>query len=180
MKEYRNFVLINSDNFIVTATYANCSSEVSYKQYKRQYPVNKINNNIDTLKVLNKHMAYILKCKEEGTSLSVYYLLIPPKLCKVIKDKLYKTWIETGKNSAGFPIKKEELDQWQIFNTLYRSIFADIAFKPNNIYNSKDINKAYKHVVFTKNAIDKMYVYLDKLEEKNKISTIDDLLRKNI
>jgi hypothetical protein len=49
MKEYRNFVLINSDNFIVTATYANCSSEVSYKQYKRQYPVKKINNNIDTL-----------------------------------------------------------------------------------------------------------------------------------
>ena len=36
------------------------------------------------------------------------------------------------------------------------------------------INSDFKEVVFTKNVIDKMYVYLDKLEESNKIKTIDD------
>lgn len=177
MKDYRNFVLINSDNFIVTATFANCSSEVSYKQYAKQFANKKVNNNIDMLKIINKHLAQIQYWKENDRALSIYYLLVPPKLCKIIKDKIYKEWLETGTNKAGYTIKEEELEQWRIFSLLYKSIFSDIAFKPNSIYNSKETNKVYKHIVFTKNVIDKMYIYLDKLEDKYKINTIDDLLK---
>ena len=58
MKEYRNFILINNDHFIVQATFANCSSEVAYKCYNKQYPSKKpLTNHIDVLKVLNKHLA---------------------------------------------------------------------------------------------------------------------------
>ena len=94
MKEYRNFVLIDNDISIITATYANCSSIVSYKKFNKEHPKTKIsNNNIDSLKILNKHMAQILKWKTSDEALSVYYLLIPPKLCKIIKDKTYKNWL---------------------------------------------------------------------------------------
>ena len=179
MKDYRNFVLINSDNFIVTATFANCSSEVSYKQYKKQFANKKINSNIDSLKIINKHLAQIQYWKEHNNALSIYYLLIPPKLCKIIKDKIYKEWLETGVNKSGFAIKDEELEQWRLFNLLYKSVFSDIAFKPNNIYNSKDTNKAYRHIAFTKVAIDKMYVYLERLEDRHKIDSIDDLLKQS-
>ena len=50
----------------------------------------------------------------------------------------------------------------------------------NSINNNERIhvvNKNYKHIVFTKNAIDKMYVYIDKLEDSIKLKTIDDLLK---
>ena len=63
---------------------------------------------------------------------------------------------------------------------LYKNVFADICFKPNNIYSSRtDTSKIYKHVVFTKNVIDKMHDYLDKLNKK-KENTIEDLLKQNI
>ncbi len=175
MKEYRNFILINNDNFIVQASFANCSSEVVYKCHEVQYP----SSHTDVLKVLNKHLAQILQWKKDGTALSIYYMLVPPKTCKIIKEKLYKKWIETGQYSSGAKLAPEELAQWKIFDVLYKKTFADIAFKPNNIYNSKNVNKNYRHIVFTKNVIDKMYVYLDKLEESNKIKAVDDLLKHN-
>ena len=181
MKDYRNFILMNSDNFIATATFANCSSEVTYKKHVRQYPVKKnINNNIDLLKVLNKHMAQILKWKDEEVSLNMYYILIPSKLCKIIKDRIYVKWLETKKNSSGFNIKPEELEQWKIFSMLYKNVFADICFKPNNIYNSKNnLNKGYKHIVFTSEVVNKMHNYLDNAEESISIKTISDLLKHN-
>ena len=87
MKDYRNFILIDNDINIITATYANCSSSVSYKKFNKEHPKTKIsNNNIDALKILNKHMAQILKWKTNNESLSVYYILVPPKFCKIIKE----------------------------------------------------------------------------------------------
>ena len=179
MKEYRNFILISNKTNIVTASFANCTSEVNYKTYARTFPDKKdFINHIDTLRILNKHLAQILKWKEDNTALSVYYILIPPKLCKIIKDKLYKTWLETGKRNSGLKLEQEELDQWELFNVLYKHVFADICFKPNNVYNSKNnINKSYKHVVFTSNTVDKMYNYLNKLEERNSVKTIEDLVK---
>ena len=178
MKDYRNFIIINNKNNIVTSSFANCASEVDYKVYNRKYPEKKdFNNYIDVLKILNKHLAQIIKWKEDDNALSVYYILIPSKLCKIIKDKLYKNWIETGKRNNGLKLKNEELEQWKLFNTLYKHVFADICFKPNNVYNSKNANRSYKHVVFTSDVVDKMYKYLDKLEEQNAIKTIDDLLK---
>lgn len=172
MKDYRNFILINTNNFIATATYANCSSDVVYKKYKKEHPV-RITSNLDALKILNKHLAQILQWKENEQALSIYYILIPPKLCKIIKDKLYRQWI----NESASKIKEEELTQWKIFDLLYKSVFADVVFKPNNIYNSKDVNKVYRHIVFTKKVIDKMYDYLNKLEENLKVKSIDSLLK---
>jgi hypothetical protein len=180
MKDSRNFIIINSDNFIITATFANCSSEVLYKKHKREYPAKKhIINNIDILKIINKQMAQILKWKEEEKALSTYYILLPSKLCKIIKDKLYKQWLDTGKTNSGYNLKKEELEQWQIFQTLYKKIFANIVFKPNNLYSSNDANKTYRHVTFTKNVVDKMHNYLDKLEDSIKVKTLEDLLKYN-
>lgn len=178
MKEYRNFVLIDNDISIITATYANCSSIVSYKKFNKEHPKTKISNsNIDSLKILNKHMAQILKWKEEDVALSLYYLLIPPKLCKIIKDKIYRNWISENSDKR-YNIKEEELNQWRIFDMLYRSIFADISFKPNNVYNSKNVNKAYRHIIYTKEVINKIYIYLNKEEESTAINTIDDLIKR--
>lgn len=178
MKEYRNFILINNDNFIVQATFANCSSDITYKCHKKQFPSKKpLTNNTDELRILNKHLAQILQWKESEIALSIYYVLIPPRLCKIIKEKIYKQWLEKGTYDSGVKLKPEELTQWKVFDMLYKKTFADIAFKPNNIYNSKIVNKNYKHIVFTKNAIDKMYVYIDKLEDSIKLKTIDDLLK---
>ena len=177
MKDYRNFIIINNDKHLITATFANCSSEVSYKAYKTFNSKKYLINNLDSLKILNKHMAQILKWKENEQALSVYYILVSPKLCKVIKNKTYKTWLESTTPNL---ISEEELDQWRIFNVLYKNVFADICFKPNNIYSSRtDTSKIYKHVVFTKNVIDKMHDYLDKLNKK-KENTIEDLLKQNI
>ena len=179
MKDYRNFILINTDNFLVTATFANCSSDVSYKKYQRTHPVkNHINNNIDTLRILNKHLAQIANWKEEDRALSMYYILVPPKFCKIIKDKIYREWLTTKKNSAGLSISNEELEQWKMFEVLYKLVYVDIIFKPTNLYNAKDANKAYKHVVFTKNVIDKVYDYLNKLEDNIKVKRIDNLSSK--
>lgn len=181
MKDYRNFILIDSDNFIATATFANCSSEVLYRKYRKEFPTKKcISNNTDSLKLLNKHMAQILKWKEEDNALNMYYLLIPPKLCKIIKDKLYLNWLETKKTASGYPLKEEELVQWRIFSMLYKKVFTDICFKPNNVYSSKDANKNYRHVVFTNNVVNKMHYYIDKLEDSVSIKTIDDLLKQRI
>lgn len=178
MKEYRNFIIINNDKYIITASFANCTSEVTYKSHKRLRVDKKFTDNTDMLKVLNKHMAQILKWKNDEQALNVYYVLIPPKLCKVIKNKMYRDWLETGKTASGFSIHPEELEQWNIFNALYKSVFSDICFKPNNTYNSKsDANKIYRHVVFTKNVVDKMHNYLDRLEESTAIKTIGDLLK---
>lgn len=179
MKDYRNFVIVNNRNNIVTSSFANCSSDVNYRIYNRKFPEkNNFNNYIDILKILNKHLAQIAKWKENNDSLSIYYILIPPKFCKVIKDKLYKKWLETHERANGFKIKQEELEQWKIFNILYKCVYADICFKPNNIYSSKNnINKNYRHIIFTNNVIDKMYNYLNKLDELNEIKTIDDLLK---
>ncbi len=178
MKEYRNFILIDSNNFIATATFANCSSDVYYKKYRKEYPVKKhVYDNTDCLRLLNKHMAQILKWKEEESALNIYYLLIPPKLCKIIKDKLYLKWIETKKTSTGFNLREEELAQWKIFSVLYKKVFTEVSFKPNNIYNSKDANKNYRHIVFTNNVVNKMHSYLDKVEDTIAIKTLDDLLK---
>lgn len=178
MKEYRNFIIINNDKHIITASFANCTSEVTYKTYKRLRIDKKITDNTDVLKVLNKHMAQILKWKNEEQALNVYYILVPPKFCKIIKNKIYRDWLETGKTASGFPVHSEELEQWNIFNALYKSIFADICFKPNNVYNTKtDANKIYRHVIFTKNVVDKMHNYLNKLAESTAIKTIEDLLK---
>ena len=178
MKDYRNFILIENDKAIVQATFANCSSDVAYKCYNKEFPVKRpLVNYTDVLKLLNKHLAQVLQWKEDDEALSIYYVLIPPKLCKVIKEKLYKQWIETGEYSTGIKIKPEELKQWIIFEALYKKTFADIAFKPNNIYSTKTINKSYRHIVFTKNIVDKMYVYLDKLDDMNKAKTVNDLLK---
>ena len=176
MKDYRNFILIENDKSVIIATYANCSSEVSYKKFAKEYLPTKIsNNNIDSLKIINKHMAQILKWKNEDTALSLYYLLIPPKLCKIIKDKIYRQWI--GESDKRFNIKEEEIKQWKIFDMLYKSIFADISFKPNNVYNSKNVNKAYRHIIYTKEVINKIYIYLEKDEEATAIKSIDDLVK---
>lgn len=168
MKDYRNFILMDSNEFILTATFANCSSEVSYKRYNKAYTSK---NHIDVLKILNKHLAQIAKWKEEGQALSIYYLLVPPRLCKIIKDKLYKQWIETDKDS----IKKEELEQWRLFSALYKQVFSEVAFKPNNIYSSKKQSNNYRHVIFTKNVIDKMFLYLEKVEESNKSNLVKNI-----
>lgn len=177
MKEYRNFILVNDYKNIITATYANCSSEPCYKKYTKAFPSTKVsNNNADSLMIINKHIAQILKWKEENNSLSVYYLLIPPKLCRIIKDKIYKQWIDENSNKR-FNVSIEEIDQWKIFDALYKQAFIDLSFKPNNVYNSKQVNKSYKHVVFTKDVIDKMHIYLTK--ETGKINTVEDLIRYN-
>ena len=176
MKDYRNFILIDNDINIITATYANCSSPVSYKKFNKEHPKTKIsNNNIDALKILNKHMAQILKWKTNNESLSVYYILVPPKFCKIIKDKTYKNWLNPQDKKYNIP--NEELKQWKVFETLYKIIFADICIKPNNIYSSKDVNKTYKHIIYTKEIVNKMYVYLDKEKESTAIKTINDLLK---
>ena len=86
MKDYRNFIIINNDKHLITATFANCSSEVSYKAYKTFSSKKYLINNLDSLKILNKHMAQILKWKENEQALSVYYILVSPKLCKVIQN----------------------------------------------------------------------------------------------
>lgn len=179
MKEYRNYIIIANDKNVITASFANCTSDVTYKVHDRQYTNKKINlDNTDVLKVINKHLAQILKWKNQEQSLSIYYILIPPKLCKVIKDKLYKKWLETGKSAVGYYLKEEELEQWSLFDILYKNVFSDICFKPNNIYSSKtNINNNYRHVVFTKNVVNKMHIYLDKLEEQSSINSIDDLLK---
>jgi hypothetical protein len=179
MKEYRNFIIINNKKNIVASSFANCTSDVSYKVYNRKFPEkNSFNNYADVLKILNKHLAQITKWKENGESLSIYYILIPPKLCKVIKDKLYKKWLETGERANGLTIRQEELNQWELFNVLYKHIYADVCFKPNNVYSLKNnVNKNYRHVVFTSAVIDKMYNYLNKLEEQNEVKTIEDLLK---
>lgn len=177
MKEYRNFILINNDKNMITASFANCSSEVNYKVYDRAFQEKKgFTNYTDIIKILNKHLAQISKWKEENKALSVYYILIPPKLCKIIKDKLYKNWLDTGERINKIKISKEELVQWEIFNTLYRHVFADICFKPNNIYSSKN-NKNYRHIIFTNEVVDKMYNYLNQLEDRDKAKTISDLLK---
>ncbi len=174
MKDYRNLILMDSNKFILTATFANCSSDVAYKRYNKAYPTKSNMNNIDALKILNKHLAQIVKWKEEEKALSVYYILVPPKLCKIIKDKLYKQWIETNKAS----IKPEELEQWKLFSALYKLVFSEVAFKPNNIYNSRSKQQNnYKHVIFVKNTVDKMFLYLEKIEESNKAKVIEDLLK---
>lgn len=178
MKEYRNFILVDNDKSVITATYANCSSEVSYKKYAKRYIPTKIsNNNIDSLLIINKHMAQILKWKKEDVALSLYYLLIPPKLCKIIKDKIYKNWINEDSDKR-YNIQEEELNQWRIFDMLYKNVFADISFKPNNVYNSKNVNKSYKHIIYTKEIINKIYIYLDREEESTAIKSIDDLMKR--
>lgn len=178
MKDYRNFILIENDKAIVQATFANCSSDVNYKCYNKEFPVKRpLVNYTDALRLLNKHLAQILQWKEDDEALSIYYVLVPPKLCKVIKEKLYKQWITAGEYNTGVKIKPEELNQWIIFDTLYRKTFADIAFKPNNIYSTKTINKSYRHIVFTKDIVDKMYIYLERLDEMNKVKTVNDLLK---
>jgi hypothetical protein len=180
MKDYRNFILINNDKNIIASSFANCSSEVNYKVHERAFPDKKgFNNYTDILKILNKHLAQIIQWKEDDTALSIYYVLIPSKLCKIIKDKLFKKWLDTGERVNGLKISKEELAQWEVFNILYKHVFADICFKPNNAYNKNNANKNYKHVIFTINVVDKMHNYLDQLEERNKIKTIDDLLKYN-
>lgn len=177
MKEYRNFILVDDYKNIIAATYANCSSEPCYKKYTKTFPSTKVsNNNTDSLMIINKHIAQILKWKEENNSLSVYYLLIPPKLCKIIKDRIYKQWIDENSDKR-FNVSIEEINQWKIFDALYKRAFTDLSFKPNNVYNSKQVNKSYKHVVFTKDVIDKMHVYLTK--ETREINTIEDLIRYN-
>ena len=181
MKDYRNFILIDSNNFIATATFANCSSEVLYRKYRKEFPSQRhISNNADSLKLLNKHMAQILKWKEDEEALNMYYLLVPPKLCKIIKDKLYVSWLETKVTASGYKLKEEELVQWRIFSMLYKKVFTDICFKPNNVYNSKDANKSYRHVVFTSNVVNKMHSYVEKLEESVSIESVDDLLKQRI
>lgn len=176
MKDFRNFILISNETSIITATYANCSSEVTYKKFIKDYPQTKISaTNIDALKILNKHMAQILQWKDSKEAISLYYLLVPPKLCKVIKDKTYKVWLDPGERQ--FNVPEEELRQWRIFDMLYRKVYADISIKPNNIYNSKNINKAYRHITYTKEVINKMYVYLDKDKAKTSIKTVSDLLK---
>ena len=178
MKDYRNFIIINNKNNIVTSSFANCTSEVNYKVYDRTYPEQKeFSDYTDVLKILNKHLAQIMEWKKEQTALNIYYILIPPKICKIIKEKLYKNWIQTGQKLNGLKIKQEELEQWKIFDILYKHIFADICFKPNNVYSSKNnVNKSYRHVIFTNAVVDKMYEYLNKLEEQNKIKNLDELL----
>ena len=174
MKDYRNFILVDSDKYIITATYANCSSEVSYKKFARKYTPTKVsNNNTDSLQIINKHLAQILKWKEDGAALSLYYLLIPPKLCKVIKDKTYKNWLYPAEGRH-YSITEEELAQWRIFEALYKSVFADISFKPNNVYNSKNVNKAYRHIIYTKDVINKIYIYL----EKEEATSVENLLKR--
>ena len=121
-------------------------------------------------------MAQILKWKNEDTALSLYYLLIPPKLCKIIKDKIYRNWINEDSDKR-YNIQEEELNQWRIFDMLYKSVFADISFKPNNVYNSKNVNKSYKHIIYTKEIINKIYIYLDR-EESTSIKSIDDLVKR--
>lgn len=178
MKEYRNFILISNEKNVITSSFANCSSEVNYKVYNRAFPEKKgFNNYVDILKILNKHLAQIAKWKEDNTALSVYYILIPSKLCKIIKDKLFKTWLDSGERVNGLKIPKEELVQWKLFNTLYKYVFADICFKPNNVYSKNNVNKNYKHVIFTINVVDKMHNYLNQLKEQNEIKAIDDLLK---
>lgn len=149
MKDYRNFVIVNNGKKMATTFFANCSSTASIKLY----------NNIDSasmLKLLNKHLSNIKKWKAEGTALNVYYILIPPKLCKLIKSKDYKVLLKSDRTS------EEEKNQWGYFETIYKEVFADVVFKPNNTYDSNNINKAYRHIVYTKKLIDKMYVILDK------------------
>ena len=61
---------------------------MNYKVYNRTFPEKKgFNNYVDTLKILNKHLAQIVKWKKDNTALSVYYILIPSKLCKIIKGQ---------------------------------------------------------------------------------------------
>ena len=151
MKDYRNFVLINNGKRLATTFYANCSSDASINVHQGI-------TNIHMLRLINQHLSNIKDWKENGTAINVYYLLIPPKLCKIIKDKTYKTLMNSDKVSMA-----EKL-QWQYFEILYKEVFADIIFKPNNTYDSNNVNKAYKHIVYTKKLIDKMYRLLDSID----------------
>lgn len=166
MKEYRNFIMASNENCIVTATYANCSTDVVYKKYMKNYLDFENLNNIDTLKVLNKHIAQIYQWKNEDRIVNKYYILIPSKLCKIIKDKIYVDWIKTGKTKKGVLLSDEELKQWIFFNNLYKHVYADIVIKPNSIHKTNE-NTAYRHVIVAKNIVDKIYSYLDKLTINN-------------
>ena len=148
MKDYRNFILINNGKKLATTFYANCSSEASIQ----------LHDDISTasmLKIVNQHLYDIRYWKENGLAVNVYYILIPSKLCKLIKDKSYKNLLKSDKVST---IEKW---QWQLFEGIYKEVFADIVFKSNNTYDSNNINKAYKHIIYTKKLIDKMYALLD-------------------
>lgn len=147
MKDYRNFVLINNGKKMATTFYANCSSEASITLHDGI-------SNVHMLKLVNQHLENIKTWKESGTALNIYYLLIPAKLCKIIKDKTYKALVNSDKISVA------EKMQWRRFELLYKEVFADIVFKPNNTYDS-NTNKAYKHIIYTKKLIDKMYRVLD-------------------
>lgn len=152
MKDYRNFVLINNGKRLASTFYANCSSDASINVH---YGI----TNIHMLKLINSHLENIKEWKENDKAINVYYLLIPPKLCKLIKDKTFKTLMNSDKISLA------ERLQWKRFDGLYKEVFADIIFKPNNTYDSNNINKAYKHIVYTKKLIDKMYRLLDSIED---------------
>ena len=73
MKDYRNFIILNNDKHLITATFANCSSEGSYKVYKTSNSKKYLINNLDSLKILNKHMAQILKWKENHPCLLILH-----------------------------------------------------------------------------------------------------------
>lgn len=159
MKDYRNFVLINNGRKVATTFYANCSSEASIQ-------IHEDTSNAHMLKLINQHLYDIKVWKDNGVAVNVYYILIPPKLCKIIKDKSYKTL------SSSNNVSLLEKTQWQYFELVYKEVFADIVFKPNNIYDSNNINKAYKHIVYTKKLIDKMYALLDQ-ECQNTVQSVN-------
>jgi hypothetical protein len=164
MKEYRNLLIASNKTHIITASFANCNSAVKYNHIKKS---NK--GNIDLLKILNNYMGQIIKWKRNNKALNVYYITLPSKLCKVIKDRLYLNWNENN-------VSEKEIEQWKIFNALYKLVFSDVYFKPDSIYNSKDVNNAYKHVVFTKKTFDLMNNLLDAYKEQGLTKELNEVL----
>jgi hypothetical protein len=157
--ELRNFILIEENDIYLSCTFANASSTPEFKKHTAESTSRYENY----LKIINNHLLEILKHKVNGTSLSMYYLLIPDDLCEEIKEKNFVNYYSEN-NSDDL----DKPNQWLVFSNLYKILFRDIIFKPNNYYDS-GVTYEYKHIIFTKEILSKMHNYIDYVYVENNL-----------
>ena len=147
----RNFILVEENDIYLSCTFANTSSTPEFKKHT----VESTSRYENYLKLINNHLLEILKHKVNGTGLSLYYLLIPDDLYEEIKAKNFVNYYsENNSDDLNKP------NQWLIFSNLYKMLFPDIIFKPNNCYDS-GVTHEYKHIIFIKDILSKMHNYID-------------------
>ena len=149
--ELRNFILIEENDIYLSCTFANVSSTPEFKKHTAESTSRYENY----LKIINNYLLEILKHKVNGTGLSMHYLLIPDDLYEEIKAKNFVNYY-----SENTPDDLDKPNQWLIFSNLYKILFRDIVFKPNNCYDS-GVTPEYKHIIFIKDILSKMHNYID-------------------